>query len=72
MPKYLYQVATNGTCPPELRRVIKETARTYVLDGLLNTRVPKRTMSSRFYRWFTHEESAQEFYSTVRPNYRCL
>lgn len=72
MIKYLYQVPTNGTYRPELREVIKETPRTYILKGIVDTRVPKRTMSNRFYRWFTHEEAAQEYYATVKPNCRCL
>ena len=72
MTQYLYQVAKNGTYPPELRHVIKETPRMYILDGITDTHVPKRTMCNRFYQWFTHEEAAQAYYNTVKPNYRCL
>jgi hypothetical protein len=67
MTEYLYQVATNGTCPPEKRRIVKETPKTYILDGVVSTRVLKRTMCSRFYRWFTQNSAAQTYYVTVEP-----
>lgn len=68
MPEYLYEVPVNGTRPPEPRKVIKETSKIYVLEGITDTRVLKRTMCNRFLRWFSNAETAQEYYNSIVYN----
>lgn len=66
MATYLYEVPINGTRPPERRCIIKETSKLYILDGIVDTHVRKNTMCNRFLRWFTTEETANEYYATIR------
>lgn len=66
MQEYLYEVPINGTHPPEMRKVIKETDRMYILDGVVDTHVRKSIMNNRFIRWFTHYEEAQTYYNSVK------
>lgn len=68
MLEYLYEVPANGTRPPEPRKVIKETPKIYVLEGITDTKVLKRTMCNRFLRWFSNTETAQEYYNSIVYN----
>ena len=68
MLKYLYEVPANGMHPPEMRKVIKETPKLYILEGITDTRVLKRTMRNRFLRWFSNAETAQEYYNSIVYN----
>lgn len=65
MLEYLYEVPVNGTHPPEMRKVIKETPKLYILEGITDTRVLKCMMCNRFLRWFTTEDAANEYYVTI-------
>ncbi len=66
MQEYLYEVPVNGTRIPEMRKVIKETPKMYILEGIVDTRVRKSTMCNRFLRWFTHYETAKAYYNSVK------
>ena len=68
MPEFLFEVPQNGTDSVRIRKVIKETKGMYILEGVVDTHVRKKTMCNRFLRWFTHEETARAYYNTVKAD----
>ena len=66
--KYLYCVAKNGVCSVRKYEVIKETPKTYVINGGLSARILKSTMSNKFCVFFEDEKAAREFYESVKYN----
>lgn len=68
MPEFLFEVPINGTDSVRMRKILKETKGMYILEGIVNTHVRKKTMCNRFLRWFTHEETARAYYNTIKVN----
>lgn len=66
MQTHLYEVPVNGTRQPEARRIVKETHKLYILEGIVDTHVRKTTMCNRFLRWFLTEAAAAAYYTSIR------
>ena len=68
MSEFLFEVPINGTDNVRVRKVIKETNKMYILEGIVDTHVRKSAMCNRFLRWFTNEETAHAYFNTIKAN----